>query len=97
MVDIRSKFIIYEGINNLFLFTFVGFIFIVDDGTGIIRCSWWRGQSDCDDESQPPVSLGNLVTVYGRVSVYRNQREIMISTISIFAMSCTSWVGSNNY
>ena len=34
----------------------------MDDGTGIIRCSWWRGQND-DNEIQPAVSLGNLVTV----------------------------------
>ena len=59
----------------------------VDDGTGAIKCSWWRGQTSSHEQdqqqSEAAITLGNLVTVMGRISLFREQREIMVNTISI--------------
>ena len=58
---------------------------LVDDGTGAIRCNWWR-QTDCHDnmhEHEPSIRHGNLVTVFGTIAMYKDKREITIDLISM--------------
>ena len=58
----------------------------MDDGTGAIRCNWWR-QTDCHDnmhEHEPSIRHGNLVTVFGTIAMYKDKREITIDLISMW-------------
>lgn len=57
---------------------------LVDDGTGSIKCSWHRNHSETHDkqiEDEPQVDMGNLVSMCGRLNVFRDQREIWINSI----------------
>ena len=52
--------------------------FIVDDGTGCIKCTWMTSpQTEALD-----ISAGDLVTVCGKLSVYKDVKEIWMTLIS---------------
>ena len=52
-------------------------IYLVDDSTGVIQCYRW-----CDEEQQTVhFSLGQLVMVIGRITVFRDERQIQIDTM----------------
>ena len=49
----------------------------MDDGTGVIQCYQWS-----DEEQQVThFSLGQLVMVTGRITVFRDDRQIQIDTM----------------
>lgn len=56
----------------------------VDDGRGVISCVQWRNHEDSDEGLYVP-ALGELVSVQGRISEYRGQRQIKITHICILA------------
>ena len=66
------------------IFLFV--ILSVDDGTGVITCCQWRVVEDSGCGLTVPV-LGQLVSVFGRVSEFREEKQIKVSAIRIPAMS----------
>jgi len=54
----------------------------VDDGSGVISCCQWRKVVDSDEGMVIP-KLGQLVSVFGRVSEYREERQIKVNAITI--------------
>ncbi|XP_062503326.1 CST complex subunit STN1-like [Corticium candelabrum] len=55
-------------------------VFEVDDGTGVISCCLWRHEKDSDDDV-PKFGLGQLVTVQGRITLYRGSRQITVAAV----------------
>ena len=55
-------------------------MFSVDDTTGVLLCCQWRKQKDSDDGLFIP-KLGQLVSIFGRVSEFRNQTQLTIMTV----------------
>jgi hypothetical protein len=51
-------------------------LLIVDDGTGIIGCTYWINQG----VETPGFKLGNLVSINGKLSVYNDQLQVTITT-----------------
>lgn len=58
------------------------YIITVDDGTGCIRCNWWR--QTYTNMIEPDVDSGDLVRVIGKVSEYNERKDIIITSISQF-------------
>ena len=54
----------------------------VDDGSGVISCCQWRKVTDSDQGLVIP-SLGQLVSIYGRLSEFRGNRQIKVILIGI--------------
>ena len=54
----------------------------VDDGGGVIECTQWRKVEDSEQGLYIP-ALGELVSVHGRVTEYRGERQIKVSHIGI--------------
>ena len=54
----------------------------VDDGSGVIPCCQWRKEADSEEGLVIP-QLGQLVSVYGRVSEYREERQVKVNVICI--------------
>ena len=54
----------------------------VDDGSGVIPCCQWRKEADSEEGLVIP-QLGQLVSVYGRVSEYREERQVKVNAICI--------------
>ena len=54
----------------------------VDDGSGVIPCCQWRKEEDSEEGLVIP-QLGQLVSVYGRVSEYREERQVKVNAICI--------------
>ncbi|KAK3752060.1 hypothetical protein QZH41_009162, partial [Actinostola sp. cb2023] len=52
-------------------------IYKVDDGTGIIACCCWR------NTIKDSFTLGQSVTVQGKITEYRNQRQLTVNSISV--------------
>ena len=52
--------------------------FLVDDGTGVLNCTQWRQENDGEEGI---IKLGQLVSVWGRLSEYRNEKELTVTTI----------------
>ncbi|KAJ2158624.1 hypothetical protein GGF46_003624 [Coemansia sp. RSA 552] len=50
---------------------------IVDDSTAVIRCVEFAMQED----RPPPFELGTTVCVVGRLTTYRDERQVIIRTI----------------
>ena len=52
----------------------------VDDSTGVIQCYQW-----CDDEQQSLLhfNLGQLVMAIGRITVFRDERQILVDTMGM--------------
>lgn len=53
----------------------------VDDGTGTIQCCHWRPVEGSEQGMVVP-ELGNLVSVFGKLSEYNGRRQIRVSNIS---------------
>lgn len=54
---------------------------LVDDGTGVLSCTQWREQEDSDRGLYIP-SLGQLVAVWGKLSEYKEVRQLTVTTIA---------------
>ncbi|KAJ1960042.1 hypothetical protein GGI12_004014 [Dipsacomyces acuminosporus] len=53
----------------------------VDDGTGVIGCVQFTPQEEQDDPiKRQSYELGSTVCIRGRLSVYRDERQVIIST-----------------
>ncbi|GAN11151.1 CST complex subunit STN1 [Mucor ambiguus] len=52
--------------------------YTVDDGTGAITCSYWSATEKLDYK---PLSLGTTVRITGKISTYRDERQIVIYDI----------------
>lgn len=55
--------------------------YVVDDGSGTISCCKWHSQDL--STGQESYDLGQLVTVQGKISVFREQRQLTIDLICI--------------
>lgn len=55
--------------------------YVVDDGSGTISCCKWHSQDL--NTGQESYDLGQLVTVQGKISVFREQRQLTIDLICI--------------
>ena len=53
---------------------------IVDDGTAVIACCQWRKAEDSDENLFIP-KLGQLISVFGKVSEFREEKQLTVSTI----------------
>ena len=60
--------------------TFFIHLLLVDDGTGVLPCCQWRKKEDSDEGLFIP-RLGQLVSIYGRVSEYRDEKQLTIQNI----------------
>jgi len=56
----------------------------VDDGSGTIACCCWHS-SDPNEDGRESFDLGQLVTVQGKISVFREQRQLTVDQICIQA------------
>ena len=56
------------------------YLVLVDDTTGVLLCCQWRKEKDSDEGLFVP-KLGQLVSIFGRVSEFRNERQLTITTI----------------
>ncbi len=52
----------------------------VDDGTGVINCTQWR-RTDDSNEGLCVASRGQLVSVFGKVSEFREEKQITVTSI----------------
>ena len=52
----------------------------VDDGSGVLSCCQWRRSEDSEEGLYLP-SIGQLVSVFGRVEEFRGERQLRISAI----------------
>jgi len=52
-------------------------LFVVDDGTGLINCILWN-KKESEDTNENEIELGHTVHVWGKLSHFRDQREITI-------------------
>lgn len=52
----------------------------VDDGSGTIACCCWHS-SDPNEDRRESYNLGQLVTVQGKISVFREQRQLTVDQI----------------
>ncbi|KAL9554983.1 hypothetical protein MBANPS3_002551 [Mucor bainieri] len=52
--------------------------YTVDDGTGVVTCSYWSATETLDYK---PLSLGTSVRIAGKISTYRDERQIVIYDI----------------
>ena len=76
---ILSSNLVCTSVNN------VGYNFYpVDDGSGTIGCCCWHS-SDPNEERRELYDLGQLVTVQGKISVFREQRQLTVDQICIQA------------
>lgn len=58
----------------------------VDDGTGTIPCCHWR-PANMTDEEHPVHEHGQLVAVQGKISTFREQRQVTATFIRILDSS----------
>ena len=58
--------------------------YLVDDGSGTIPCCCWHSSDPNEDRTQS-YNLGQLVTVHGKISVFREQRQLTVDQICIQA------------
>jgi hypothetical protein len=90
-VDYRTLYVIYYGKCSRFIHTQERYIvtsdidvFIVDDGSGVIPCIHWHKTStqetDIDDYNSG-VRWGSVVTIEGRLSRFREELQVIISTL----------------
>ena len=60
----------------------------MDDGTGICSCCYWlRGDEEEEDNDTVKLKLGQLVTVRGKITVYRGQRQLTAAAVCILTCS----------
>lgn len=52
----------------------------VDDGTAVIACCQWRKVDDSDENLFIP-KLGQLISVFGKVSEFREEKQLTVSSI----------------
>eukprot|EP00743_Colponemidia_sp_Colp-15_P008076 GILK01008751.1.p1 GENE.GILK01008751.1~~GILK01008751.1.p1 ORF type:complete len:325 (-),score=39.44 GILK01008751.1:122-1096(-) len=58
--------------------------YIIDDGTGLIPCMSWLEADTAQSTRQPTIlELGALVNVRGKLSTYKQERQIVVSTIRV--------------
>lgn len=72
------------------------FHFLVDDGTGVISCVRWHEKTSSAEsisridrkkksrliqDDHRLIQFGDLVTIEGRLSIYRDERQVTISKI----------------
>lgn len=53
----------------------------VDDGSGTIACCRWNQSDQSMDSGRELLKLGQLVTVQGKISVFREQRQLTVDLI----------------
>ena len=58
----------------------------VDDGTATISCCQWKSTSIASDKEGEKHELGQLVVVQGKISTFREERELTVDHISILKM-----------
>lgn len=58
-------------------------LLIVDDGSGTIACCRWHQSDRSVDNGKELYNLGQLVTVQGKISVFREQRQLTVDLICI--------------
>lgn len=56
---------------------------VVDDGSGTISCCKWHSLDLNTGRGQESYDLGQLVTVQGKISVFREQRQLTVDLICI--------------
>jgi len=54
----------------------------VDDGTGVLRCTHWREKDDSDKGLMIP-ELGQLVSIWGKLSEFRDVKELTVTDIVV--------------
>lgn len=80
----KAKMVKYEGV-TLYMYVCVCRIciiimYVVDDGTGVISCTQWRQEADSDKGLVLP-ELGQLVSIWGKVSEYKAEKQLTVTTI----------------
>ena len=53
-------------------------------------CCRWRQSDESVDNGQEQLNLGQLVTVQGKISVFREQRQLTVDLICIHFYGCNS-------
>lgn len=66
--------------------------YTIDDTTAAIECIQWKQASSHADENQAfpftdPVPLGSYASVIGRIQLFKDERQLMISEIRIMTGS----------
>ncbi|XP_068681412.1 CST complex subunit STN1-like [Montipora foliosa] len=56
-------------------------IYGVDDGSGTLQCCRWHQPDGSMDNEREVLNLGQLVTVQGKISVYREQQQLTVDLI----------------
>eukprot|EP00762_Andalucia_godoyi_P004154 ANDGO_06290.mRNA.1 variant len=73
------------------------FSFSIDDGSAVIGCTMWSSNKGSSDARVSPVALGELVHVFGRISVYGSSKQVSVEQIvksddlndvSLFVLEC---------
>lgn len=52
----------------------------VDDGSGVLSCCQWRRSEDSEEGLYLP-SIGQLVSVFGRVEEFRGEKQLRVLAI----------------
>ncbi|KAJ3117886.1 hypothetical protein HDU96_005019 [Phlyctochytrium bullatum] len=52
--------------------------FLVDDGTGVVSCIYWFSPTERERSIRSVYKLGTLVSILGRITVYRDARQVQI-------------------
>lgn len=68
----------YSANKGLIIATIYTHSTAVDDGTGVLPCCKWRKKEDSDEGLFIP-RLGQLVSIFGRLSEYRNEKQLTIT------------------
>ena len=58
----------------------------VDDGSGVLSCTQWRRSEDSSEGLYVP-SIGQLVSVFGRVEEYRAEKQLKVSAIGSYCIA----------
>lgn len=65
----------------------------VDDSTGTITCSLW---SAAEGYNYKPLEIGTAVRITGKISTFRDERQIVIYDICMFVYYASIYLQNNN-
>ena len=77
----KARMVKYEGVILYLMYYVCTYVcHVVDDGTGVISCTQWRQEPDSDKGLVIP-ELGQLVSIWGKVSEYKAEKQLAVTTI----------------
>lgn len=67
---------------------------IVDDGTGIITCTFWNSERmppTVMEDRQYEIRLGCMVRVWGKITIYKEQKKINVFQMCMYIALHTAY------